>query len=799
MHDTKTSEVKISEIKTPEIRVTEIRATETKMTVSVLLCAYTEERWTQLLAAIQSLQQQTRPADELILVIDHNPTLFLRAQQELADIRIIESSEKQGLSGARNSGLTIASGDIVAFMDEDAIAAPDWLERMLAHYSDPNVLGVGGAIEPLWHEGRPEWFPHEFDWVVGCTYWGMPLNLAPVRNLIGCNMSFRRSIFQEIGGFRDGIGRVGTRSVGCEETELCIRARQRWSHAEFLYDPNAHVLHRVPANRATWRYFLSRCYSEGISKALISRFVGATDALSSERTYTTQTLPSGVLKGVGAFLRGHVYGLGRAMAIVIGFLATLSGFLRGRLAQMLGQKCIANPACEPPAPGFKSAQMCEVELSEALPEISPVAVHHGYQRMLVLVRLHGQPLGMMELKAPTEGMSADDLALHIWRAYADEIQEHLRQDGQPLAERLSAAGIPPKTVVPCEEHYQTLLADAPFVSVVVATRDRAPSLALTLDSLLAMDYPNFEILVVDNKPATEATARLIRERSALHPNLRYVREEEAGLAVAHNRGVSEINAPLIAFTDDDVRVDRQWLSRIVQGFQASDNVGCVTGMILPAELQTPAQEWIEQYGGFSKGFERRIFDLKEHRPATVLHPYSAGIFGSGANMAFRSEALRAIGGFDPALGAGSKAMGGDDLAAFFDIISHGYRIVYEPAALLYHAHRRDYAGLRRQAYGYGVGLTAYLTKVVLDKPTRIFDFLLRMPQGVAHIFSATSPKNAKKQLGYPSELTRLERRGMLYGPIAYLRSRWYSRRRHRRDQWIIASQPNIRPNMAGSD
>ena len=145
-------------------------------------------------------------------------------------------------------------------------------------------------------------------------------------------------------------------------------------------------------------------------------------------------------------------------------------------------------------------------------------------------------------------------------------------------------------------------------------------------------------------------------------------------------------------------------------------------------------------------------------------------------MAFSTAALRAIGGFDPALGAGSLAMGGDDLAAFFQVVTHGYRLVYEPSAILYHWHRRDYAGLRRQAYGYGVGLTAYLTKTIVDQPSRLLDFVIRMPQGLAYVFSDKSPKNAKKLGDYPHELTTIERRGMLYGPIAYLRSRRYVQR-----------------------
>jgi glucosyl-dolichyl phosphate glucuronosyltransferase len=316
----------------------ETRASGYPDSVSVVVCAYTEARWDELVMAVRSLQQQTTPPDEIIVVIDHNTALLERVQATLTGVTVLANREPQGLSGARNTGIGIARGNIVAFMDEDAAAAPDWLASLRACYTHPDVLGVGGAIDPYWVGERPAWFPLEFDWVVGCTYRGMPTTATNVRNLIGCNMSFRRSIFAGIGGFRNGIGRVGTLPVGCEETELCIRTTQAWPNGVMVFQPRARVRHRVPASRATWQYFRSRCYAEGISKALIAQFVGANSALASERTYTLKTLPKGVLAGVGDACRGDFAGLLRAGAIAAGLGFTAVGYLKGVVTRELQQR-----------------------------------------------------------------------------------------------------------------------------------------------------------------------------------------------------------------------------------------------------------------------------------------------------------------------------------------------------------------------------------------------------------------------------------------------------------------------------
>ncbi len=301
--------------------------------VSVVICAYTEERWDDLVEAVDSVQRQSIPPQEIVIVIDHNLHLLERVRAQIPGVIVVENTEPQGLSGARNSGIAATRGAVIAFLDDDAVATPDWLEQLSAGYEDAQVLGVGGAVEPLWLNRRPGWFPEEFNWVIGCSYRGMPGTTMPIRNPLGCNMSFRREVFDAIGGFRIGIGRVGTRPVGCEETEFCIRVGQRWPQGILLYEPQAKVYHRVLTSRARWSYFLSRCYAEGLSKALVVHSVGAEDGLASERRHTFRILPRGVIRGLAdTFLRGDLMGLARAGAIVIGLAFTTVGYLMGTIS-----------------------------------------------------------------------------------------------------------------------------------------------------------------------------------------------------------------------------------------------------------------------------------------------------------------------------------------------------------------------------------------------------------------------------------------------------------------------------------
>lgn len=298
---------------------------------SVVVCAYTDERWDDLARALSSLRDQTLAPGETVVVCDHNEGLRARAALAFPWARVIPNEGRQGLSDARNTGVRATSGSVVAFLDDDAVASPDWLAVLLGAYQDPRVVGVGGAAIPAWDTARPAWFPEEFDWVVGCSYRGLPTKVAPVRNPLGCNMSFRREAFDAVGGFDTSVGRIGRRPIGGEETEFCIRLRQRMPDRSVLYHPAAVVRHRVPQDRTTWRYFRSRCYAEGVSKARITTLVGAAGSLASERRHAALTLPRGVVRNLASTAAAPgLQGPLRAGAIVAGLAFTVAGYAAGR-------------------------------------------------------------------------------------------------------------------------------------------------------------------------------------------------------------------------------------------------------------------------------------------------------------------------------------------------------------------------------------------------------------------------------------------------------------------------------------
>ena len=296
-------------------------------TISVVICSYADHRWDDLRRAGESVRGQLAEGDELIVVVDYNDDLLARAREHLPWARVIGNAGTKGLSGARNTGVAASRCDVVAFLDDDAVARPTWMAGLRDTFASPEVAVAGTAVEPRWEGGRaPRWFPAEFGWVVGCSYRGLPEQRAAVRNPIGASMAVRRTVFGQVGGFSDAVGRVGAKPVGCEETEFCIRVSARNPEHRVIFDPLTAVDHYVPAGRQTMGYFVRRCFHEGRSKRIVAMLQGASAALSAERRYLRVTLPSAVALGVLGAVRRPT-GLLRAGVVLIGLSSTVLGYV----------------------------------------------------------------------------------------------------------------------------------------------------------------------------------------------------------------------------------------------------------------------------------------------------------------------------------------------------------------------------------------------------------------------------------------------------------------------------------------
>ena len=422
------------------------------------------------------------------------------------------------------------------------------------------------------------------------------------------------------------------------------------------------------------------------------------------------------------------------------------------------------------AVSFRPALVRSVELTRPLAAITAPRSRYGlpYGSVVVLARLNDEPLGLATLPLPTDGLSAEELAEGLWEATGDRLCAHARSVGdgdERLGPRALVRGLDDwavRSLPPAPKP-----GASPRVTVIVPTSGRGDRLERCLRSLRALRYPCFDVLVVDNCPADPATQRIVKAHAREDSRIGYTAESRRGSSVARNHGISCTASEIVAFTDDDVVVDPDWLGALVRPFLRDPRVAAVTGLVLPGELETHAQWCFERYRGFGRGLEQREFDLHNHRAEDRLfYPYWGGVFGSGNSMAFRRARLCAIGGFDPALGAGSVARAGSDVEALSRLVLSGERIAYEPHAVCWHAHRLEERDLRRQLFNYGIGLTAILTKWSLRHPSLVLSILRAIPQALRGAPSAQPGQRP----GLPPHLRRLEVLGYMLGPLFYVRS-----------------------------
>jgi GT2 family glycosyltransferase len=394
-----------------------------------------------------------------------------------------------------------------------------------------------------------------------------------------------------------------------------------------------------------------------------------------------------------------------------------------------------------------------------------------YRTMLALMRLDGLPLGWATADVPPDGrVHVDVIAAEVGAAAGNRATpsaSHGTLDGG------STSGERPMSSASGERPRPTM--SEPLLSVVVATCAGVDSTLRCVEAILRSDTGPVEVVIVENRPAGSAVRRALQDRFGADERVRYVEESRPGLSSARNTGLRSARGELIAFTDDDVVVDTRWTRSIRRAFAAAPEVGCVTGLILPLEFETPTQLLVERFASYAKGFRSRVYSLDRPPPDQPLFPYAAGYLGSGANIAFRATVIRGLGGFDPTLGTGTPARGGEDLDIFIRVLQSGSSLAYDPRAMVWHRHPDTGARLRLRAFDYGTALGAMLTKQLLAGPRRR-RILSLAPRGARYFLDPTSRKNAGRDRGFPRALIALELAGVLYGPAAYLASLLRTRR-----------------------
>lgn len=387
-----------------------------------------------------------------------------------------------------------------------------------------------------------------------------------------------------------------------------------------------------------------------------------------------------------------------------------------------------------------SAKIVDLDVRQLPPGLERL---HGYDRAWILLRWEEEPIGRVVLSVTNGTVSSDALQNEILDRLGVEVARRACLEEINGRSHADLAGTPER------------------VTIAVCTRDRPSLLRRCLDSLAALPDDGQEVLVVDNAPGTEETRELLAEE---YPWVRYVCEMRRGLNAARNRALADARHPIVAFVDDDAAVERNWLRAISADFSNPLTMG-VTGLVLPAELETDAQEVFETHFGFSRrGFRRRSFSLTTHNPLL------AGVVGAGANMALRRDVAKYVGQFDEALDAGTLSQSGGDHEMFARILLAGFRITYDPRAVVWHIHRSEWAELERTVKGYGTGAYAWFTRMLLvEREPGTFRLALGWfrHEQLPNLIGALRGRAASP----PLSLVLEEFKGCLLGPVMYLRSR----------------------------
>ena len=680
-----------------------------------------------------------------------------------SQIRYVEEA-RVGLSAARNAGLAAARGEVVAFTDDDVVVQEGWLRWLAASFAaEPDAGCVTGLILPADLETRTQLRIEQFAGfgkgferrVFRAERPTSPLfPFAAGEFGSGACTALRADAARALGGFDPALG-AGTRACGGEDLDLFVRVLM--AGYALVYEPAAMLWHEHPDGDGR----LGReIFGYGVSlTAMLTK-----QALAGHAPEMLRRVPAAVrfmrdpqsrknIRKAPDYPRTYDW-------------LELAGLAWGPLAYALSRRR-AEAAGENAPAGYRPTWMGQLELGNGLRSLKVPPRPDGgrYDRARLLVTREGSAVGFVEVPVNGHTVHESRLAAQVRRLL------HLGPASPPNGDR------PP--IEPAAE----------LISVIVCTCNRPASLRKTLRSILAADWPCFEVIVVDNAPALSATRDAVEE--LMDGRLRYVPEPVAGLSRARNRGVLEARGEIVAFTDDDVIADPGWLPALAAGFTRGSAVACVTGLVPAAELATAPQAYFDAKVKWSQSLRPRLYDTDRNRGSAALYPYAAGEIGAGANFAVRRREFDLVGSFDEALGVGTPSEGGEDLDFFARLLLAGRQIAFEPSAIVWHEHRRDVDALRSQMHGYGAGLTAYAFKHLVfgDAAGHAWRALRnRQPgsPGGRELPAREPSKNISARVPPTIPGMQLaELRGLVYGPLGYLRGR-YRARRHAPLDWPSA-------------
>jgi glycosyltransferase involved in cell wall biosynthesis len=424
-----------------------------------------------------------------------------------------------------------------------------------------------------------------------------------------------------------------------------------------------------------------------------------------------------------------------------------------------------------------AAIVTECDVADGIPAIPAPGAE---ARMLVLVRMFSEPLGIMEAVLPGDGFCPNDLACAIVNEFGPQLRERFAECGLAWNGDLPVSRLNPPLAPRFIASRERVMGEGPPITVAVCTRNRPEGLAVTLDTLSAQEYQKLRVLVVDNAPSDDRVRQVTLAAARKHDlAIKYVTEPRPGLSWARNCAIEASDTEVIAFIDDDERCDRWWAAELARGFVEVPEAGAVTGVIVPGELATESEALFEKFLGIrtGRGFARAVFSPATARQQSPLFPRPP--FGAGGNMAFRRDALDRIGRFDCALGAGTLTQGCEDTAAFSALLLEGGTIVYQPTAIVRHYYRRDYAALRRQLQGYGRGLTSFYISMLVRRPSCVTEMLRLSRQVARDRFFHQGQRFSGLGEDFPRDLLWANLIGRLQGPFTYAAARVHAQRLRR--------------------